>query len=216
MARKEDQFYEMIKEAFQDFTPEAPSHIFESVKANMGRKRGFASNRFIWAGAIVLFLGGGLVWFYLNNSKSQMASIPDSISTTINGAVYKAQRSLVAEDVYNFSEDEIYTIPEQVISNEPETRTRKIRPSFSSTPENRDKQELLLPSDGDVSNQTNSTEKVLPSGNMPEAEVIPHQDAQISPDNSVTTDPGAEPSNSEVPESRKFVIKGKKTITIDE
>lgn len=60
MSKNEEQFYGMFREAFDNFSPEVPAHIYDNVRAGMVRT-GFAWKK--WSAALLLLIGAGtLTW----------------------------------------------------------------------------------------------------------------------------------------------------------
>jgi len=58
MSKNEEQFYGMFKEAFDNFSPEVPVHLYDNVRAGMVRT-GFAWKK--WSAVLLLFIAAASV-----------------------------------------------------------------------------------------------------------------------------------------------------------
>lgn len=215
MARNEEQFYGMFKEAFRDFSPEAPAHVFEGVQASLGKERSFSGARWLWAGALVFLLGSGAFWLYINSGKNELAASPATMSTNVNGAIYKAHWSIgVGDTEEEFIDSESVSV-QVAMPDEPAPRKGVTNHSIlagetsiigSSSPG-----QATLPVVQDPSPETNPAQESKPA-----QEAVSGTSNQDSSNGNVTGASRVDTPETIVPESRKFVIQGKKTITIDE
>jgi len=214
MARNEEQFYGMFRDAFRDFTPEAPAHVFESVKANLGRERSFTSSRSLWAGLLVLLLGSGAAWYYISNADCGLANTPVAMATAVNGAIYKAHWSIDLEESNDNSEDIGSTRMQWTVSDEPGPTAVSGRTPDEEYPVNDATLSASSQSTGDAAN-----EPALPEENgaplsnpNPDAENTPYDSESEKAEGSVKK----EQPDSVAPKKRKFFFRGRKTTTIEE